>query len=149
MKRDVRTGKYYIIEPNIGRPTGRSALAEASGVEILYTMYCDKMGLPLPKEVEQKYLGVKWIQIRTDLMSSFYYWRKGELTIKDWFKSIQGKKFFAVYSLKDPLPFLAEIATAIKVIFNGLFSRIFKSSKNYNESLDNSNISSSVEKVKS
>ena len=149
MKRDVRTGKYYIIEPNIGRPTGRSALAEASGVEILYTMYCDKIGLPLPKEVEQKYIGVKWIQIRTDLMSSFYYWRKGELTIKDWFKSIQGKKFFAVYSLKDPLPFLAESATAIKVIFNGLFSRIFKSGKNYNESLDNSNISSSVEKVKS
>ncbi|MCH7771807.1 MAG: hypothetical protein IIA49_12460, partial [Bacteroidetes bacterium] len=63
--------------------------------------------------------------------------------------SIQGKKFFAVYSLKDPLQFLAKSATAIKVIFNGLFSRIFKSGKNYNESLDNSNISNSVEKVKS
>ena len=31
MKRDERTGEQYIIEPNIGRPTGRSALAEASG----------------------------------------------------------------------------------------------------------------------
>ena len=82
-------------------------------------------------------------------MSSFYYWRKGELTIKDWFKSIQGKKFFAVYSFKDPLPFLAEIDTAIKVIFNGLFTRLFKSSNNYNESLNNNNVSSSVEKVKS
>ena len=53
MKRDVRTGKYYIIEPNIGRPTGRSALAEAAGVEMLYTMYADKFGLSLPKERKQ------------------------------------------------------------------------------------------------
>ena len=29
IKRDTRDGKYYIIEPNVGRPTGRSALAEA------------------------------------------------------------------------------------------------------------------------
>lgn len=27
LKRDTRTGKFVIIEPNIGRPTGRSALA--------------------------------------------------------------------------------------------------------------------------
>ena len=122
LKRDINTGKYYMIEPNIGRPTGRSALAEASGVEILYTMYCDIFGLPLPKDVEQKYNDVKWIQIRTDLMSAFYYWKNGELTIKDWYKSIKGKKFYAVYSLKDPLPFIAEIGTAFKVIFSMIFS---------------------------
>ena len=34
-KRDVRTGRHYLIEPNIGRPTGRSAIAEAGGVELL------------------------------------------------------------------------------------------------------------------
>jgi predicted ATP-grasp superfamily ATP-dependent carboligase len=38
MKRDTRTGRHVIIEPNIGRPTGRSALAEAGGVELLQTM---------------------------------------------------------------------------------------------------------------
>jgi predicted ATP-grasp superfamily ATP-dependent carboligase len=123
MKRDINTGKYYMIEPNIGRPTGRSALAEAAGVEILYTMYCDIFGLHLPKEVVQKYNDVKWIQIRTDLMSAFYYWKKGELTLRDWLKSIKGKKFYAVYSLKDPLPFIAEIGTAFKVVFNMLFSK--------------------------
>lgn len=53
MKRDRRTGKHYIIEPNIGRPTGRSAIAEAGGVELLYTMYCDAVGLPLPKNRKQ------------------------------------------------------------------------------------------------
>ena len=49
MKRDSRTGKYYIIEPNIGRPTGRSAIAEAGGVELIYTMYCDLVGLPVAR----------------------------------------------------------------------------------------------------
>src|SRR5690606_32406833 len=49
MKKDARTGKHYIIEPNIGRPTGRSAIAEFGGVELLYTMYCDLVGLPLPE----------------------------------------------------------------------------------------------------
>ena len=127
MKRDSNTGQYYIIEPNIGRPTGRSALAEAGGVEMLYTMYCDKVGLPLPNDVEQKYNDVKWIQIRTDLMSSFYYWKNGEMTIGEWLKSIRGKKFYAVYSLKDPLPFIAEIGTAIKVVFDMLFSKFRKS----------------------
>ena len=44
MKRDARTGRHLIIEPNIGRPTGRSAIAEAGGVELLYTAYCDRWG---------------------------------------------------------------------------------------------------------
>lgn len=123
MKRDARTGKYYIIEPNIGRPTGRSALAEAAGVEILYTLYCEKVGLPLPEQREQKYLNVKWIQIRTDLMSAYYYWKKGELSLADYFKSINGKKFYAVFSLKDPKPFFSEIVTGIKVIFDSLFNK--------------------------
>jgi len=147
MKRDVNTGKYYMIEPNIGRPTGRSALAEAAGVEILYTMYCDKFGLPLPKNVEQKYNDVKWIQIRTDLMSAFYYWKKGELTISDWFKSIKGKKFYAVYSLKDPLPFIAEIGTAVTVVFNMLFSKSKKSKSKSEQKSKDSVITKSGEKV--
>ncbi|MGI9309148.1 MAG: carboxylate--amine ligase, partial [Gammaproteobacteria bacterium] len=36
-KLDERTGEYYVIEPNIGRPTGRSGIAEAGGVELIYT----------------------------------------------------------------------------------------------------------------
>ncbi len=59
MKRDNRTGEFFIVEPNIGRPTGRSAIAEAGGVELMYTAYCDAVGLPLPENREQTYQGVK------------------------------------------------------------------------------------------
>ena len=124
LKRDIIADTYYIIEPNIGRPTGRSAIAEAGGVELLYTMYCDKMNFPLPEKREQKYTGVKWIHLRADLMSSFYYWKKGELTFKDWLSSMRGKKYYAVFSLRDPLPFISEIAIAFKVTFNSLLTKL-------------------------
>lgn len=110
-------------------------------------MYCDIFGLPLPKNVEQKYKDVKWIQIRTDLMSAFYYWKKGELTIKDWYKSIKGKKFYAVYSLKDPLPFIAEIGTAFKVIFSMIFSNSKDSASNSEHKSEDAVEKKSGEKV--
>jgi len=106
MKQDTRTGKHYIIEPNIGRPTGRSAISEAGGVELLYTKYCDLVGRPLPANRQQQYKGVKWIYFRRDLQSAFAYWRQGKLTLKDWAASWRGKKVDALFSRSDPAPFI-------------------------------------------
>jgi predicted ATP-grasp superfamily ATP-dependent carboligase len=113
MKRDARNGKHYIIEPNIGRPTGRSALAEASGVEMLYTMYCDNAGWPLPENRKQKYLGVKWLSLVEDVRSARQYWRRGDLTIGEYWRSIRGRKMHAVWSWSDPLPFLTDVGGRI------------------------------------
>ncbi len=105
MKRDERTGKHFIIEPNIGRPTGRSAIAEAGGVELLYTKYCDVLGLPLPANREQKYKGVKWIYLQHDIPSALHYWKRGELTLREWWRSVRGARRDAVFSWTDPAPF--------------------------------------------
>jgi predicted ATP-grasp superfamily ATP-dependent carboligase len=114
MKRDQRTGKYFIIEPNVGRPTGRSAIAEAGGVELHYAMYCDAVGLPMPANLVQKYKGVKWIHLLRDLQSAMYYWRKGELTFLQWLKSVRGRKAYAIFSWRDPAPFVAAVFEAIR-----------------------------------
>ena len=119
MKQDARTGEHFIIEPNIGRPTGRSAIAEAGGVELLYTMYCDVLDLPLPENRTQTYGGAKWIDLRHDLQSAFSYWRRGELGLLDWWRSIRGRKAHAVLSWRDPAPFLSDL----KRITLGLFGR--------------------------
>jgi D-aspartate ligase len=113
MKCDSRTGKYYIIEPNIGRLTSKSALAESGGVELLYTMYCDALGWDLPTNREQKYGNVKWIFFRRDLLSALYNWRKGELSVKDWLQSIRGIKIEAVFSRQDPAPFFYDLIYSI------------------------------------
>ena len=110
MKQDARTGEYLIVEPNIGRPTGRSATAEAAGVELLHTMYCDTLGLPLPARRQQQFRGVKWIHLRRDLQSAFARWRRSELTLSDWLRSVQGPKKEALFSWRDPVPFWADLA---------------------------------------
>ncbi len=110
MKRDTRTGDMLIMEPNVGRPTGRSAIAEAGGVELLHTFYCDTVGLPLPAARQQAYTGVKWVNLRKDAQSALYSWRRGELTLREWGRSWRGPKGYAVWSLRDPRPFFADLA---------------------------------------
>jgi predicted ATP-grasp superfamily ATP-dependent carboligase len=109
MKRDSRNGRFYIIEPNIGRPTGRSSIAEGGNVALLYTMYCDLLGRPLPPNRQQNYLGTKWIYWRHDFQSAFYYWRRKELTLGEWYRSWRGPKACAVFSWSDPTPFLVDM----------------------------------------
>lgn len=114
MKRHADTGEYFIVEPNIGRPTGRSAIAEAGGVELLYTMYCDAAGLPLPANRQQHYGDVKWIHLRRDLQSALVSMQRGDLSVRAWLRSIRGRKAYAVFSVSDPMPFFFDIVDAIK-----------------------------------
>jgi predicted ATP-grasp superfamily ATP-dependent carboligase len=113
IKRDAVDGRYRIIEPNVGRPTGRSAIAEGGGVALLYTMYCDAAGLALPPNREQRYTGVKWIHLRRDLQAAVTMRRRKELKVGDWFRSLRGKKVYAVWSWRDPMPFFVDIAEAL------------------------------------
>ena len=124
MKLDARTGQHYIIEPNVGRPTGRSAIAEAGGVPLLYTMYCDAVGLPLPCNREQRYSGAKWIDLRHDVQSASVYWRQGRLTLPEWMSSLKGRKTYAVLSRKDPVPFLFDLWRAVRSLGTRVRSRI-------------------------
>jgi predicted ATP-grasp superfamily ATP-dependent carboligase len=118
MKRDERNGEYYIMEPNIGRPTGRSAIAEAGGVELLFTMYCDALNWPLPEKRSQLYGDVKWIFLRRDLQSALYNWRRGNLTLKEWWQSWRGKKGYALFSWSDPGPFIGDILRSIRLFLS-------------------------------
>jgi D-aspartate ligase len=119
VKRDTRTGEHYAIEANVGRPTGRSAIAEAGGVEILQTMHRDQLGMPLPAERVQQYGSVKWIFLRQDVRSAFHYWRRGELTLTDWARSWGGRKSYAVWSWRDPRPFFTDLARTAAALFSG------------------------------
>ncbi len=123
MKRDRRNGQLYIIEPNIGRPTGRSAIAEGGGVALLYTMYCDVLGLPLPAERVQHYRGVKWLDLRRDLQSAAHYWRGGTLTPREILQSWRGHKVHALWDPADPKPFVADLAHAAELALRAAVQR--------------------------
>jgi predicted ATP-grasp superfamily ATP-dependent carboligase len=120
MKRDARTGEYLIIEPNVGRPTGRSAMAEAAGVALLYTYYCDLTGRPLPPNRVQTGRGMKWIHLRRDFQSALHHWWLGELTPGQWIRSLRGPKTEALFSWRDPLPFFADLVRiAFRIVTAG------------------------------
>jgi D-aspartate ligase len=108
MKRDARTGQHFAIEANIGRPTGRSPIAEAGGVELHYTAYCDALGLPLPAARTQRYGRAKWMYFARDAASAWYYHQRGEITLGTWLRSLQGVKADAIFSWRDPLPFILD-----------------------------------------
>jgi predicted ATP-grasp superfamily ATP-dependent carboligase len=113
MKRDSRTGTMTIIEPNVGRPTGRSAIAEGGGVELVYTAYCDAAGLPLPEARTQHYLGTTWLDLRRDVQAAVVGIRRGELTPRAWLSSLRGPRTHAIWSARDPRPFISDLSHVV------------------------------------
>jgi predicted ATP-grasp superfamily ATP-dependent carboligase len=109
MKRDSRTGAMAIIEPNVGRPTGRSAIAEGGGVELVFTAYCDAAGLPLPSQRTQQYVGTTWLDLRRDVQAAAVGIRRGELTPREWASSLRGPRTHAIWSATDPRPFVTDL----------------------------------------
>lgn len=127
MKKDEISGKYYLMEPNVGRPTGRSAIAEAGGVALIYTQYCDALGLPLPENRTQNYGNAKWIYLRRDIQSALYHRRNGDLSFKSWLDSMRGKKRYALFSWSDPGPFIGDLTRSVRLFL----SREERNKRNY------------------
>lgn len=111
LKYDAARRRYVVIEANIGRPTGRSATAEAGGVELVRTAYCEAAGLPLPAARRQRYTGAVWVDLRRDLLASADAWRRRDLRLAEWVRSMRRRpKAHAVASVRDPMPFLLEVS---------------------------------------
>jgi len=116
-KLDDDSGEHYIIEANVGRPVTRIGMTEAAGVPVLYTMYCDASGLPLPPDREQRFKGTKWISFHRDLQASWKYYRDRKLSITEWIKSLYGVNSFAVLSIRDPMPFISLMLGGLAGLF--------------------------------
>jgi predicted ATP-grasp superfamily ATP-dependent carboligase len=70
-------------------------------------LYKDMMGdgiVPVKSFKE----GIRWMHIYTDLGVSFKEMVKGNMTIKEYLESLDGEKEFAVFSIDDTTPFIAE-----------------------------------------
>jgi predicted ATP-grasp superfamily ATP-dependent carboligase len=107
-KRHPRTGEYFIVEPNVGRPGLGMPIGEAGGAEILLTMYCDAAGLPLPRS-RRVTRPAKWICWKRDFASAIHSVRRGDLGVREWLASLIGVKATADWRWDDPLPFLVDL----------------------------------------
>jgi predicted ATP-grasp superfamily ATP-dependent carboligase len=101
-KLDPRTGRYLLIEIN-ARAVQTIGLAAACGVDLPWVAFLDKLGqrVDLPQDFEE---GVKWLWLTGDLRALRDLRRMGALTLRDWLRSLRGKKVHAVWAVDDPRP---------------------------------------------
>ena len=99
-KRDPRTDKLYIMEPTVGRVNLQVGVAIANGVDIVSRAYFHLIGEPYPALASRTH-HVKWVLIPQDLQSARFYVRRGDLTWKEYFKSLSGPKVFAPLQRSD------------------------------------------------
>lgn len=103
---DPRDMKYKLIEVN-PRIWGWHSLAIGAGVDLPYILYKDIIGEKI--EVKNSVLNIKWVRLITDIPNVFREIIKGRMKFKDYLATMKGKKVFAVLSINDPLPFIAEV----------------------------------------
>ncbi len=103
---DPRSGEYKLLEVN-ARPWGWHSLAIAAGVDLPYLLYQDLTGETAHHNGFKS--STKWIRLTTDLPTAAGEILKRNLKLTDYLNSLRGDRHFAVLSLDDPLPFVAEI----------------------------------------
>ena len=71
---------------------------------------------PLPGAREQRYVGAKWIDLRRDLQAAVVARRQGTLSAAGWAGWVRGgPKAHAIWSARDPKPFVVDLAQATAV----------------------------------
>jgi D-aspartate ligase len=106
-KRDSRDGAYKLLDVN-ARTWGYHTLGKSAGVDFPYLLFRDQIG-DLVEEVHAQ-PGVRWIRLATDMPNAIRDIRAGALRPGDYLRSLRGIDTEAVFSLRDPLPGLYEIA---------------------------------------
>ncbi len=105
-KKDPRDNKFKLIEIN-ARSWLWISLAKRAGVDFAAMLYNDVNGKKLISNSSFEE-NIKWVHLYTDSWISFKEILKGTLSIKDYLKSLEGEREYAVFSLDDPLPFIIE-----------------------------------------
>jgi predicted ATP-grasp superfamily ATP-dependent carboligase len=105
-KRDPRDGQYKLLDVN-ARPWGFHWIGSACGVDFPYLAFADQMGLST--EQTRAPAGIGWLRLLTDVPTAISDFAHGSLSVGAYLRSLRATRVDAVFSWKDPLPFLAEV----------------------------------------
>jgi len=127
-----RDGKYYLVEPSIGRTEHLFALADANNVNLPYIGYRHMAGLPGPV-FEQTSSPVRYFNLKNDFKSARTYIRDHALTTGEWLRSLRGRKQYAVFAWDDLKPFLAYCAQPMVRLPKGIVRRTLRKARSLSE----------------
>lgn len=103
-KLSKKDGRFYVIEPTVGRPDSQEEICITAGLDIPYIAYLDAIGqdvAPLGGFKE----GVRWIDVARIYYTIQEYFRN-TLTLKELLALFRGKRSYSLWASDDPLPAL-------------------------------------------
>lgn len=106
-KLDPRDGAYKLLDVN-ARTWGYHSLGAAAGVDFPFLLWLDQLGLRVPSVRARP--GVRWIRLVTDVPNAVRDYRARALRPLEYLRSLRGIDTEAVFSVRDPLPGLMEVA---------------------------------------
>ena len=106
-KLDPRDSQYKLLDVN-ARTWGYVSLGAHAGVDFSYMLYSDQIGLPV--SLSQSRAGLAWVRAITDLPAAALAILSGDTKLKSYLASLSNCNVEAVFSARDPLPGLAEVA---------------------------------------
>jgi len=108
-KQDPRNGKFMLLEIN-ARNWWQNYFPTKCGLNIVLRAYLDAIGEKV-EYCENYALGIKWINLLTDIRSSIL---SGEITKIGWISSFRGIRDWAYFDFGDPLPFVTGLLCEIR-----------------------------------
>jgi predicted ATP-grasp superfamily ATP-dependent carboligase len=102
---DARDGQYKLndVNPRVGAMF--RCFYGQNGMDVARALYQDMTGQPVIPATTQE--GRKWIVEDVDWISALRYWRDGNLTVREWLRSVRGIDESAFFSRDDLRPIAA------------------------------------------
>jgi predicted ATP-grasp superfamily ATP-dependent carboligase len=113
---DQKDARFELLEVN-PRIWGWHTITIQSGLDLPYLAYSDAIGQEFVTGPVRE--GVKWVRLVTDIPTAVPEILSGRLTLHQYLASMSGDIGFAVLSLSDPLPFIADLFLAPYNYLNG------------------------------
>lgn len=134
-KWDAASRQYKLIEIN-PRPWDQHRLGKVCGTDLVFLAYCEAASISMPP-VTHRAPAVKWIAEDTFITTALQLLRQEPRKVRALLAAARGKRICAIWSAKDPLPFVAYFATrfipqliriGIRVVCSTIWSAIFRGS---------------------
>jgi D-aspartate ligase len=106
-KRDPRDGELKLLDVN-ARTWGYHSAGYRAGVDFPYLLLRDQLGEEVPPVRGRA--GVSWIRLATDVPNALVDIAAGRLRASAYLRTLRGIDAEAVFSWRDPLPGLYEVA---------------------------------------